>query len=44
MRINYVLIDLENVQPASLAGLDAEFFKVLIFVGASQTKIPFELA
>lgn len=44
MRINYVLIDLENVQPASLAGLDAEFFKVLIFVGAGQTKIPFELA
>lgn len=44
MRINYVLIDLENVQPTSLAGLDAEFFKVLIFVGASQTKIPFELA
>ena len=44
MRINYVLIDLENVQPASLAGLDAEFFKVLIFVGASQTKIPFKLA
>ena len=44
MRINNVLIDLENVQPASLAGLDAEFFKVLIFVGASQTKIPFELA
>ncbi len=44
MRINYVLIDLENVQPASLAGLEADFFKVLIFVGASQTKIPFELA
>lgn len=43
MRINYVLIDLENVQPASLAGLDAEFFKVMIFVGAGQTKIPFEL-
>lgn len=44
MRINYVLIDLENVQPASLAGLDAEFFKILVFVGASQNKIPFELA
>jgi PIN domain len=44
MRINYVLIDLENVLPASLLGLDAEFFKVLIFVGANQTKIPFELA
>ena len=44
MQTNYMLIDLENVQPASLAGLDAEFFKVLIFVGASQTKIRFELA
>lgn len=44
MRTNYVLIDLENVQPASLAGLDGEFFRVLIFVGAGQTKIPFELA
>lgn len=43
MRINYVLIDLENVQPSSLAGLDADFFKVFIFVGANQTKIPFEL-
>lgn len=44
MRINYVLIDLENVQPSSLAGLEAEFFHVLIFVGANQAKIAFELA
>ncbi|MDO9004199.1 MAG: PIN domain-containing protein [Aquabacterium sp.] len=44
MRINHVLIDLENVQPASLVGLDADFFHVTVFVGASQTKIPFELA
>jgi hypothetical protein len=44
MRINYVLIDLENVQPASLAGLDAECFKILIFVGTNQSKISFELA
>lgn len=44
MRINYVLIDLENVQPPSLTGLDAEFFRVIVFVGANQTKIPFELA
>lgn len=44
MRINYVLIDLENVQPSTLAGLDADFFRVLVFVGANQTKIPFELA
>jgi len=44
MRINHILIDLENVQPTSLAGLDAEFFRVTVFVGANQTKIPFDLA
>jgi hypothetical protein len=44
LRTNYVLIDYENVQPESLAGLDAEHFKVLIFVGASQTKLTFEVA
>ena len=44
MRTNHVLIDLENVQPDSLAGFDAECFRVLVFVGANQTKIPFELA
>lgn len=35
MRTNYVLIDYENVQPTSLAGLDAEHFRVLVCVGAS---------
>jgi len=44
LRINYVLIDYENVQPDSLVGLDADHFKVLIFVGASQTKISFDFA
>ncbi|MBX3625036.1 MAG: hypothetical protein KF892_08505 [Rhizobacter sp.] len=44
MRTNYVLIDYENVQPETLAGLDAEHFKVLLFVGPNQSKIPFELA
>ncbi len=44
MRTNYVLIDYENVQPESLTGLDAEHFKVLLFVGASQTKLSFEVA
>ena len=44
MRTNYVLIDYENVQPNSLAGLDAEHFRVLVFVGASQSKLTFELA
>lgn len=44
MRVNYVLIDLENVQPTTLSGLDTNFFKILIFVGSHQAKISFELA
>lgn len=44
MRNNYVLIDYENVQPSSLAGLEAEHFRVLVFVGASQNKLTFETA
>lgn len=44
MRINYVLIDYENVQPSSLAGLDGEHFRVLVFVGAGQNKLAFDTA
>jgi len=44
MRTNYVLIDYENVQPSSLAELDAEHFRVLLFVGASQNKLTFDIA
>jgi hypothetical protein len=44
MRTNYVLIDYENVQPNSLAGLDTEHFRVLVFVGANQNKLTFEIA
>jgi urease gamma subunit len=44
MRANYVLIDYENVQPETLSILDAENFKVLVFVGANQVKLLFETA
>jgi hypothetical protein len=44
VRTNYVLVDLENVQPDSLDELAHDHFKLLVFVGASQTKLPFELA
>ena len=44
MKTNYVLIDYENVQPSALAVLEKEHFKVLVFVGANQTKISFDLA
>jgi hypothetical protein len=44
LRTNYVLIDYENVQPAALAVLDQEHFKVIVFVGANQAKIGFDVA
>ncbi len=44
MRRNIVLIDFESVQPDTLAPFAEEHFQVLVFVGANQTKLPFELA
>jgi hypothetical protein len=41
---NYVLIDFENVHPKNLELLTQYPFKVFVFVGASQTKVPFDLA
>lgn len=45
MRTNYVLIDYENVQPKALMALVGDQpFKVLLFVGASQAKVNFDVA
>lgn len=44
MRTNYILIDYENVQPAAMNVLEQEHFKVIIFVGANQVKVSFEVA
>jgi hypothetical protein len=44
VRTNYVLIDYENVQPAALCVLEKEHFKVIVFVGASQSKVNFDVA
>ncbi|MDM8555029.1 PIN domain-containing protein [Desulfococcaceae bacterium HSG7] len=44
MRTNYILIDYENVQPLSFVFNQEHPFKVLLFVGANQIKIPIELA
>jgi hypothetical protein len=41
---NYVLIDFENVQPSNLEVLQQHPFRVLVFVGANQARIPFDLA
>lgn len=43
VRKNYIFIDYENVQPLSF-DLPKDYpFKVILFVGANQTKIPIEL-
>ncbi len=44
MRTNYVLVDYESVQPSSIAVLEQEIFKVMIFVGEKQAKVSFEMA
>jgi hypothetical protein len=44
LKNNYVLIDYENVQPKSLKVLNGHDVKIMVFVGANQAKIPFELA
>ena len=44
LKTNYVLIDYENVQPEAMAVLNQEHFKVLVFVGANQAKVTYEVA
>ena len=44
MLTNYILIDFENVQPKNLNILKNHSFKVFVFVGANQVKVPFDLA
>jgi hypothetical protein len=44
MKRNYVLIDYENVQPDAISALDQEYFKVIVFVGATQSKVTYEVA
>lgn len=44
LKTNYVLIDYENVQPEAMTVLAQEHFKVIVFVGANQAKVTFEVA
>lgn len=43
-RTNYVLVDFENVQPKDIGLLKDGPFKVKIFLGPNQSKIPVSLA
>jgi hypothetical protein len=44
MTTHYVLIDYENVQPASLGMLQGLPVRVMVFVGAKQARVPIDLA
>lgn len=44
MKINYVLVDHENVGLASVELLKNEVFRLVVFVGALQPQIAFETA
>ena len=43
MRTNHVLIDFENVHVKSLDLLDGEHYRVIVFLGPKNTKLPVEL-
>lgn len=43
MRKNVVLIDFESIQPESVEELLQDHFSLVLFVGANQTKVSFEL-
>ena len=43
MKTNYVMIDMENVKPDNLNLLDRDLFKVFLFVGKNQTKLPISM-
>jgi hypothetical protein len=44
VRTNYVFIDYESVQPEGVSALKQDHFRVIVFVGAHQTKVAFETA
>lgn len=44
MKINYVLIDYENVQPDNLHLLDRDEFRIRLFIGANQGSLKRDVA
>ncbi len=41
---NFVLVDFENVQPKNVGALSGRSLKIKVFAGASQSKVPLEMA
>jgi hypothetical protein len=44
MKTNFVLVDFENVQPNNFSLLNGYSFKIKVFLGANQAKIPIDMA
>ena len=44
MKINFVLVDFENVQPKNVSLVSGSSYKIKVFLGANQAKIPLEMA
>ena len=44
MKNNFVLVDFENVQPKNVSLLSGGKYKIKVFLGANQAKIPLEMA
>jgi len=44
LKTNFVLVDFENVQPKNMISLKGGAFKIKVFLGTNQTKIPVEMA
>ena len=44
MKTNYILIDFENIQPKNLELLKGGPFRIKVFIGHNQTKLPLEVA
>ena len=42
MKTNYILVDYENVQPEILDSINQDHFRLFVFVGENQAKLPFE--
>lgn len=42
VKTNFVLIDFENVQSQDISVLNGGPFKIMVFLGANQTKVPVE--
>jgi hypothetical protein len=44
LKTEFVLIDFENTQPRDVASLNGGRYKIKVFLGAQQVKIPLEMA